>query len=91
MALTFLAPLFLSLSGGLASLPALSSFGLMILSFGPILEVYELSALYALALPIIAVCYSGFTLKSAIDHAAGRGGLWKGRVQAGAVKSDDPA
>jgi hopene-associated glycosyltransferase HpnB len=90
MALTFLAPVCLSLSGGLVSLPALSAFGLMILSFGPILEVYELSALYALALPLIAVCYSGFTLKSAFDHANGRGGLWKGRVQAGAMKNNDP-
>jgi hopene-associated glycosyltransferase HpnB len=91
LALTFLAPVLLSLSGGLASLPALLAFGLMILSFGPILEVYELTALFALALPVIAACYSGFTLKSALDHAAGRGGLWKGRVQAGAMKSDDPA
>jgi len=34
-------------------------------------------------LPAIAAAYVAFTLESAYQHARGRGGSWKGRVQAG--------
>src|SRR4030095_8613616 len=34
------------------------------------------------ALPAIAAAYSLFTVQSAVDFWRGRGGLWKGRVQA---------
>ena len=39
-------------------------------------------ALSLLALPAIALCYMLFTLDSALQFARGKGGLWKGRVQA---------
>ena len=34
------------------------------------------------ALPLIAAAYAMFTIDSACQHWRGRGGLWKGRVQA---------
>jgi len=41
-----------------------------------------LSAAWAPLLPAIAAAYLGFTLDSALQHARGRAGMWKGRVQA---------
>ena len=89
LAITFMLPLVLVLAGGPAAVPALITYGLMVLSFGPILEVYRLSPLYALTLPLVAIAYMGFTLKSALDHWRGRGGRWKGRVQASANNIDE--
>jgi len=34
-----------------------------------------------LALPVTALFYTLCTLDSALQHARGRGGLWKGRMQ----------
>ena len=56
---------------------------LMAISFQPMLRFYRLSPLWGLALPIIAGFYAAFTLESAIQHGRGRGGMWKGRAQAG--------
>ena len=46
------------------------------------LRFYHQSPLWGLALPAIGAAYAGFTVQSAIDFWRGRGGLWKGRVQA---------
>ena len=54
----------------------------MAIAFLPTLRLYRLSLLWAPTLPAIAAVYLGFTLDSAIQHVRGRGGLWKGRVQA---------
>jgi hypothetical protein len=54
----------------------------MIISYQPILRFYRRSPLWGLALPLIALAYMAFTLDSAYQHVRGRGGLWKGRVQA---------
>ena len=54
----------------------------MALAFQPILRFYRCRALWGLALPAIACAYMVFTLDSAYQHLRGRGGLWKGRVQA---------
>ncbi|GLS21211.1 glycosyl transferase family 2 [Labrys miyagiensis] len=54
----------------------------MTLAYVPTLRFYASSWLWAPLLPIIALCYTAFTLDSAIQHTLGRGGLWKGRVQA---------
>jgi hopene-associated glycosyltransferase HpnB len=59
---------------------------LMMLTFLPILRFYRVSALWAVALPLIAAAYLGFTLDSAYQHWRGRGGAWKGRSQALAAK-----
>ena len=83
MALTYLAPPLLALfAGGPARWLGLLAWGLMAVAFFPTLRLYGRSALWGLALPAIALCYMLFTLDSALQYARGKGGLWKGRVQA---------
>jgi hypothetical protein len=67
---------------GLAQALGAAAFALMIISYQPILRFYRRSPLWGLALPLIALAYMAFTLDSAYQHVRGRGGLWKGRVQA---------
>lgn len=54
----------------------------MAITFQPMLRFYRQSPLWGLALPAIGTAYTVFTIQSAIDFWSGRGGLWKGRVQA---------
>jgi hopene-associated glycosyltransferase HpnB len=54
---------------------------LMSLSYIPVLRLYSLNLLWALALPLAAVFYVGATFHSAWKYWTGRGGQWKGRVQ----------
>jgi len=54
---------------------------LMIVSYVPVLRLYRLSPLWALALPAAAVFYVGATFHSAVKYWSGRGGQWKGRIQ----------
>jgi len=85
MALVFAAPPVLALFGGdLTRLFGAAAWALMALSFQPMLRFYRLSPLWGVALPAIAALYLVFTLNSAYQHQRGRGGLWKGRVQANA-------
>jgi hypothetical protein len=83
MAATYLLPLALVLAvhrivpaalGGTAWL-------LMVLSYWPVLRLYRLNPLWALALPVAAVFYMGATFHSARKYWMGRGGEWKGRIQ----------
>ncbi len=60
----------------------LAAWALMTLSFLPMLRFYRRSPLWSLALPLIGALYTAFTVRSAIDVWAGRGGTWKGRAQA---------
>jgi hopene-associated glycosyltransferase HpnB len=84
MALTYLAPpLFAVLGSGPARIMGLAAWLLMALAFQPTLRFYRLSPLWGIALPAIAFCYTLFTLDSAVQFWRGRGGLWKGRIQAG--------
>ena len=83
MALTYLSPPLLALlASGYAQGIGLVVWSLMAVSFQPILRAYRLSPLWGLALPLITLGYMVFTLDSAYQHWRGRGGLWKGRVQA---------
>ncbi len=83
MALTYLAPPLLAVGGtGLAQAAGALTWMLMTLAFYPIVRFYKLYPLWAVALPAIACLYMLFTLDSANQHWRGRGGLWKGRVQA---------
>jgi hopene-associated glycosyltransferase HpnB len=83
MALTYLAaPVLAFFGSGLAQALGAAAFALMIVSYQPILRFYRRSPLWGLALPLIALAYMAFTLDSAYQHVRGRGGLWKGRVQA---------
>ena len=54
----------------------------MAISFQPMLRLYRLSPLWGLALPVIGLLYTVFTLQSAVQVWRGRGGMWKGRAQA---------
>lgn len=87
MILVYLAPpvLFLTQSYP-ACVFAGAAYLLMAMAFQPTLRFYHRSPLWGLALPLIAATYLGFALDSAYQHSAGRGGLWKGRVQAQAGK-----
>jgi hopene-associated glycosyltransferase HpnB len=86
MTLVFLAPPVLALAAsGWPRLIGLAAWALMALAFQPTLRLYSLSPLWGIALPAIALLYMAYTVISALDYAAGRGGTWKGRVQANAA------
>jgi hopene-associated glycosyltransferase HpnB len=88
MVLTYLAaPLLAIFATGLPQLIGALVWLMMVMAFYPMLRFYRLSPLWALALPLIALAYLVFTLDSAYQHARGRGGLWKGRVQAQAPET----
>ncbi len=61
---------------------ALCAWLAMALSYVPMLRFYRLSPLWAPLLPLVALFYLGATVDSARRHWQGRGGHWKGRVQA---------
>ena len=83
MMLTYIAPPMLTLFGdGAARIVGAASWALMALAFQPTLRFYRVSPWWGLALPVIATAYLFFTLDSAWQHWRGRGGMWKGRVQA---------
>jgi hopene-associated glycosyltransferase HpnB len=83
MSLIYLIPPLLAAMGtGLAQAAGVLAWALMTAAFFPIVRFYRLSPLWALALPAIASFYVLFTLDSAVQHWRGKGGLWKGRVQA---------
>ena len=83
MGLTFLAGPIMALVGhGLAQMLGFATWALIALSYQAMLRFYRGSPLWGPALPAIALAYMAFTLDSAYQHGRGRGGLWKGRVQA---------
>jgi hopene-associated glycosyltransferase HpnB len=53
----------------------------MVLSYWPVLRLYRLNPLWALALPLAALFYVGATFHSAWKYWRGQGGEWKGRIQ----------
>jgi hopene-associated glycosyltransferase HpnB len=81
--LTFLAPPLMTIfaSGWPRFFGLLAWIGMSV-SYLPMLRFYGRSGWWAPILPAIAALYSVFTLDSAIQHAMGRGGMWKGRSQA---------
>jgi hopene-associated glycosyltransferase HpnB len=84
MGLTYLAPpLFALFGSGWTRIFGLAAWLLMAVAFLPTLRFYRVSPLWGIALPAIAFCYTLFTFDSALQYARGKGGLWKGRVQAG--------
>lgn len=87
MGIVYLAPpLFAVFGGGVVRVLGIGAWVLMAATFQPMLRFYRRSPLWGLALPAIAATYVAFTLDSAYQHARGRGGLWKGRAQAGVSK-----
>jgi hopene-associated glycosyltransferase HpnB len=83
MALTFLvAPGAALFASNAAALIGLVAWIAMALAFQPMLRFYGRATSWGLVLPLIGAAYLAFTLKSAYLYGRGRGGLWKGRVQA---------
>jgi hopene-associated glycosyltransferase HpnB len=83
MALTFLAgPLLALFASGIAALAGAAVWLMMAVAFQPTLRLYQLNPLWGLALPLIALVYTVWTVESALQYARGQGGQWKGRVQA---------
>ena len=87
MALLYLAPplipLTLPLHGeGLAAALAAAAWGLMALAAWPTFRLYGEPPWRCLLLPLAGLLYSAMTLDSAVQHAQGHGGRWKGRIQA---------
>jgi hopene-associated glycosyltransferase HpnB len=83
MALTYLVPPAMALfAAGWAQVIGIVTWLLMAVSFQPTLRYYRASPLWGVALPAITLLYMLYTLDSAWQYAAGKGGVWKGRVQA---------
>jgi hopene-associated glycosyltransferase HpnB len=83
MTLVFIAPPLIALfSRGLTQACGAISWAIMAFVFAPTLRFYGLTVLRAFALPLIAAVYMLFTIGSAALYWAGRGGEWKGRIQA---------
>ena len=81
MIVTYLAPPVLALLGsGTAQLLGALAWVQMGIASQPILRLYRVSPLWALAFPAIAGAYLVFTLDSAWQHLRGTGGEWKGRT-----------
>jgi hopene-associated glycosyltransferase HpnB len=83
MAIIYLAPPLLIVMGDrMVSAWGMAAWILMMISYVPTLVFYRRSPAWALALPLVATFYMIATVDSAIHFWTGRGGLWKGRVQA---------
>jgi hopene-associated glycosyltransferase HpnB len=83
MTLTFLAaPLAALFASGWAAFVGFIAWIAMALAFQPMLRFYGRATTWGLGLPLIAAAYLAFTLNSAYLYWRGRGGQWKGRVQA---------
>jgi hopene-associated glycosyltransferase HpnB len=82
MFLTYLLPVCLLMSSDLTLAGCgLAAVLLMSLCYLPMVRFYELSPLWCLCLPPVALFYLGAVIRSAAEHARGIGGRWKGRVQ----------
>jgi len=83
MALTFLAPPLLSIQPDIGVRAfGLAAWALMALTYLPTLIYYRQPVWWAPLLPLTALFYLAATVDSARRHLMGRGGEWKGRLQA---------
>jgi hopene-associated glycosyltransferase HpnB len=83
MALVYAAPpLFTIFAQGPAQAAGVLAWAMMALSLMPTLRLYGRPLIGALVLPAIAAAYVAFTFDSAHQYWRGRGGYWKGRIQA---------
>ena len=91
MTLTYLVPplavLSLPLHGqGAAAAPGLAAWALSAVAISPTLRLYRQPLWLAPLLPLAALLYTAMTVDSAWRHWRGRGGAWKGRLQAVALE-----
>jgi hopene-associated glycosyltransferase HpnB len=83
MAIIYLAPPLLILTGDpIAVASGVAAWLLMAICYAPTLRFYGRSLAWAPLLPLVGLFYTAATLASAVRYWRGRGGLWKGRVQA---------
>ncbi len=83
MGLTYLAPPFFAVfADGVAQAAGALAWAMMALALAPALRLYGRPLAGGLALPAVAAAYVAFTLDSAVQYWRGRGGYWKGRIQA---------
>jgi hopene-associated glycosyltransferase HpnB len=84
MLLTYVAPVIFTFSArAVVWRLGLAAWALMAITYLPTLRFYGLSALWAPSLPVAGVFYTYATWISAVRYWMGRGGMWKGRAQAG--------
>ncbi|HEY3838060.1 MAG TPA: glycosyltransferase [Bryobacteraceae bacterium] len=78
---TYLLPVaFTIFAGGVPRLEGIAAWFLMSIAYFPSVRYYRISPIWSLALPAIAIFYSGATMYSAVQYWRGRGGEWKGRT-----------
>ncbi|HZZ25843.1 MAG TPA: glycosyltransferase [Roseiarcus sp.] len=83
MALVYVAPpLFAIFAHGGPQVAGAVAWAMMALALAPTLRLYRRPLVCGLALPAIAAAYVVFTVDSALQYWRGRGGYWKGRIQA---------
>jgi hopene-associated glycosyltransferase HpnB len=84
MALVYVNPLVLAVAGpGWIHGAGCGAWLMMAIAFQPMLRFYRRSPIWGFALPLIGLFYAFATWRSAWHHWQGRGGMWKGRAQAG--------
>jgi hopene-associated glycosyltransferase HpnB len=84
LVMVYIAPVMTALfAWGVSQLAGWLAWIIMAFMFLPMLRFYRQSPLWGLALPLIGAFYAAFTLESAIQYWRGKGGMWKGRAQAG--------
>ncbi len=81
--LMYVLPLAGLFAGGIVALCGALCWATMVVMFQPMLRFYRRSPLWGLVLPLIGIAYAVFTFDSAVQFWRGRGGMWKGRAQAG--------
>jgi hopene-associated glycosyltransferase HpnB len=83
MALVYVAPpLFAIFARGGPQVAGAVAWAMMVLALAPTLRLYRRPLVGGLALPAVAAAFVGFTFDSALQYWQGRGGYWKGRIQA---------
>jgi hypothetical protein len=75
-------PLLIVFAEDSALLLALAAWLMMVSAYQPTLRYYRLSPVWAVVLPLVAAFYTAATIDSARRYWSGRGGQWKGRLQA---------
>ncbi|MCG8379210.1 MAG: glycosyl transferase, partial [Proteobacteria bacterium] len=80
LAVAFSVPsLLLVMANGTSLFIAVTTIGIMLASYLPVLRYYGIPAYWALLLPLAGTLYLLMTCHSALLHALGRGAHWKGR------------
>ncbi len=82
MALVYILPLALLFTRDVRLIVlGLIAYGIMVITYSPMVRFYGLGIGWALTLPLSAMFYMAATVDSAIKFWRGRGGEWKGRAQ----------